>query len=361
MTSLVAVAGALLVVLILWDAFEAVVLPRRVVRRARLTVIQIRLLWLLWSLGLRGVRNPRRRESFLSLYAPLSLMLLLATWAGGLILGFAMMHWGLGAHLAAPESRTSFVTTLYFSGTTLFTLGLGDIAPTTGTGRFLTVVEAGLGFALLALAFGYLPVFYQSFARRETEVSMLDEWAGSPPTAGALLSRLGRWQDLGALSGFLTRWEQWTADLMESHISYPILAGFRSQHGNQSWLAGLTAILDTCALVLVGIDGAARREAWLTFAIARHALVDLCQVLNTPPRGPEQDRLPPEELVELRALLADAGVRLRQGSDADARLAELRKMYEPYAYALSRRLVMPLPRWIAPPALRDNWEKSAWV
>ncbi|HEY3249394.1 MAG TPA: potassium channel family protein [bacterium] len=359
--SLTAVAGAILIVLILWDAFEAVVLPRRVTRRVRLTVVHFRLLWLIWGLGLKVVRNPRRRESFLSLYAPLSLMLLLATWAAGLIVGFAMMHWGLGSRLVAPEVKASFTTTLYFSGTTLFTLGLGDIIPSSPAGRLLTVIEAGTGFGLLALAIGYLPVFYQSFARRETEVSMLDEWAGSPPTAGTLVSRLGRWQDLSALSGFLTRWEQWAAELMESHISYPILAGFRSQHGNQSWLAGLTVILDTCALVLVGIDSPAQREAWLTFAIARHALVDLCQVLNTPPRAPAADRLSAEGLVQLRAMLAESGVHLRAGPEADARLGELRKMYEPYAAALSRRLLMPLPAWMAPAGAKDNWMKSAWT
>jgi hypothetical protein len=359
--TLIAAAGVLVILLILWDAFEAVVLPRRVTRRVRLTVIHFRLLWLIWGLTLNVVRNPRRRESFLSLYAPMALMLLLATWAAGLIVGFAMVHWGLGGYLVAPEPRASFATALYFSGTTLFTLGLGDIAPSSPAGRLLTVIEAGTGFALLALAIAYLPVFYQSFARRETEVSMLDEWAGSPPTAGALLSRLGQWHDVGAIRGFLSRWEQWAADLMESHISYPILAGFRSQHGNQSWLSGLTAILDTCTLVLVGIDGLAQREAWLTFAISRHALVDLCQVLNTPPVVTAEDRLPPEGLAQLRRLLADAGVHLRAGADADAKLLELRRTYEPYAAALSRRLLMPLPPWMAPAAARDNWVKSAWV
>lgn len=358
---LVAFAGALLILFVLLDAFEAVVLPRRVTRSIRLAVIHFRSLWAIWAWGSKLIAHPSRRESYLSLYAPLALMLLLATWAAGLILGFGMMHWGLGAHLSGPQPGPGFLTALYFSGTTLFTLGLGDISPTTGAGRFLTVIEAGLGFALLALAVGYLPVFYQAFARREAEVSMLDEWAGSPPTAGTLLSRLGQWHDLGAISGFLSRWERWAADMMESHISYPILAGYRSQHGNQSWLAGLTAILDTCALVLVGIDGVAQREAWLTFAIARHALVDLCQVLNTPPITQAVDRLPPADLARLREMLAQSCVRVRSGPDADAKLAELRRMYEPYANALSRRLLMSLPPWMAPAAAKDNWVKSAWL
>lgn len=359
--TLVALGGALLVFLIVLDAFEAVVLPRRVSRSVRLSGILFEALWAAWRLGVRVVTNPRRRESFLSLYAPLSLVLLLAMWAAGMIVGFGLMHWGLGAHLSVPDGSTGFVTALYFSGTTFFTLGLGDISPTSPAGRLLTVIEAGMGFALLALAIAYLPVFYQAFARRETEVSMLDEWAGSPPTAGTLLSRLGQWRDLEPLNGFLSRWERWTADIMESHISYPILAGFRSQHGNQSWLAGLTAILDTSALVLVGIDGLAQHNAWLTFAIARHALVDLCQVLNTPPLLQGVDRLPPEDLARLRGVLAESGISLRSGPDADAKLAEYRRMYEPYANALSRRLLMPLPPWVALSAAKDNWVKSAWL
>ncbi|HEX4645497.1 MAG TPA: two pore domain potassium channel family protein, partial [Verrucomicrobiae bacterium] len=156
-------------------------------------------------------------------------------------------------------------------------------------------------------------------------------------------------------------WERWSAELMESHLSYPVLAYFRSQHDNQSWIASLTAILDTCALVMVGIEGACQRQAELTFAIARHAVVDLSQVFGTPPEALPQDRLPAADLRHIRDILAQHGLKLHDGDAADRRLAELRGMYEPYIYALASYLMQPLPGWIPlAKGKKDNWQTTAW-
>jgi len=353
--------GVVLVLIILWDAFETVVLPRRVARRLRITGIYYRVFGELWFAIAERLRDARRREAFLSLFGPLSLILLLATWAAGLVLGFGLIHWEAGARATPVEETANFWTALYFSGSSFFTLGLGDVAPRTGFGRTAAVVEAGTGFVLLALVVGYLPVLYQAFSRREVEISMLDEWAGSPPSAGELLRRLGRWGDVGAVSVFLSRWEEWAADLLESHISYPILAGFRSQHGNQSWVAGLTTILDACALVISSVEGVPHRSAHLTFAMARHVAVDLCQVLGTPPLAPEKDRLPPAELARLRVTLREAGVTIREDQTSAAALGDLRGMYEPYVNSLADFLLLPLPNWLPEPGVRDNWQKSKWV
>ena len=133
---------------------------------------------------------------------------------------------------------------------------LGDVVPLSPLARVLTVAEAGIGFGFLALVIGYLPILYQSFSRREMNVSLLDARAGSPPTAGSLLVRHSEGSNpTEALTTFLHDWEIWSADILESHLSYPTLAFFRSQHDNQSWVSSLTVILDACALVLVGLDG----------------------------------------------------------------------------------------------------------
>lgn len=361
MRAVVGVVGVVLVGVILWDTFETIVLPRRVARRLRPARLYFRSLWRIWSLAAAGIRRAGWRENFLSLFGPLSLIGLLGGWAAMLLLGFALVHVGFGLQLADPARQPSFFTALYLSGTTLFTLGLGDVVPTSGAARTVTVVEAFVGFAFLALVIGYLPVVYQAFSRREAHIAMLDEWAGSPPTASELVRRLGQWQDLGALEQFLATWEHWAAELLESHISYPVLAGFRSQHGNESWVASLTTILDTCAMVLAGVDGVRPRQAWLTFAMARHVAVDLCQVLDAPPHPPEQDRLPPDDLRRLRAMLMEAGVVLRTGDEVDRKLAELRRSYEPYVAALADRLLLILPPWLASPGAKDNWQKTAWV
>jgi Ion channel len=358
MTLIEVFLGLMLLFMALWDAFEVVILPRRVTHRFRFTRFFFRSSWRLWSSVAHWIRADRRREAFLSIFGPLSLLLLLSVWAAGMIVGFAMVHWGLGTPLNVSEGRAPLSTYFYLSGTTFFTLGLGDVTPLGPSGRVLVVIEAGVGFGFLAIVVGYLPVFYQAFSRREVSISLLDARAGSPPTAGELLRRHG--QDMKALSQLLYDWERWSAELLESHLSYPVLSYFRSQHTNQSWLAALTAILDTCVLVIAGINGGPSRQAQLTFAMARHAVVDLAQLFITSPQPLMPDRLPPSSLTRLREGLAEAGVTLQEGIAAEQKLGELRRMYEPYVYALGEYLSMALPPWFRVTVVLDSWQTSAW-
>ncbi len=292
--SIVCIAsGAILLLATLWDAFETMVLSRRVSRGNRLTVIFYRLTWPPWRGIARRIARGNHRENFLTVYGPLWLLLLIALWAVSIVLAFALMHWGTGSRMVAPDGHDSFFTTFYMSGTTLFTLGLGDVVPHSPIGRFLTVFESGIGLGFVALVISYLPVVSQAFSRREAQIALLDARAGSPPTAAQFLGRLARYGDLTALDRFLGEWERWAAEVLESHISFPVLSYYRSQHDNQSWLAALTAILDTSALVVAGVRGACQAQAWLTFAMSRHVVVDLSQVYHVPPVLPDPDRLPP--------------------------------------------------------------------
>ncbi len=354
------IAALLLIVGALWDAFETIVLPRRVIRRLRLTRFFYSMTWAPWAAVARRLHGGRREE-FLSYYGPLALIVLLGVWALCLVVGFGLIQWALGsAVVVSLGGHSSFFTDLYMSGTTFFTLGLGDVVPRTIFARAATVVEGGTGFAFLALVIGYLPVLNQAVSRREATISLLDARAGSPPTAVELLRRRGRTSDAEPLGDMLREWERWTAELLESHLSYPPLAYFRSHHDNQSWLMALTAILDVSALIMVGVEGAASQPATLAFAMARHATVDLSQVLNTPPHKHPHERLAPAELAKLRAVLADAGIPLRAGDDADQKLAHLRREYEPYVCALAERLVLTLPPWMPAPDAQDDWKTSAW-
>jgi hypothetical protein len=354
---IVCLLGIALIVAMLWDALETVVLPRRVSRRIRVAGY-IRYAWRAW-LGLTGrIQRRSRREAYLAFFGPLITLSLLGVWAAGLILGFALLQWGLGSQMAAPESHPGFGTDLYVSGTTFFTLGLGDVVPKSGPSRIALVAEGGIGFSFLALIISYLPVIYGGFSRRESRISMLDAWAGSPPSAGELLRRAHGERAL--LEPFLREWEQWAAELLESHISYPVLVYFRSQHDNESWLSAMTAVMDTCALLIGAVDGAPRRVAELTFAIARHCVVDISIVFNLPPEPPLPDRLSDANRSALMATLRAGGCPVRDDVEATARVDELRRMYEPYVNALSRRLAMPLPAWVGEPGARDNWQKSRW-
>jgi hypothetical protein len=357
MGSLIAAAGALWIVVIMWDAFEALVLPRRVTRRLRPTRMFYRVTWRFWSAVARRMRAGGQRETYLSFFGPLSLIVLLAVWAASLIAGFALLQTGLGAGLNVAGGG-SFTDHLYLSGETFFTLGLGDVAPVSRAGRVLVVIEAGIGFAFLALVIGYLPVLYQAFSRREVNITLLDARAGSPPSAEELLR--SSWSDREELTTLLRDWERWSAEVLESHLSYPVLSYYRSQHDNQSWLTALTTILDASALVIVGFQDACSRQARLTFAMARHTVVDLAQVLGRPPIDSTPDRLPGSELARLRAGLAAAGVVLDAGAGVDDKLVEMRRMYEPFVTALSEYLLMPLPAWRVGAAAQENWRASPW-
>jgi hypothetical protein len=351
---LLGILGILVTLVILFDLFETVVLPRRVVARIRLTRVFYQLTWAPWLAVGRRLQGERR-EGYLSVYGPLSLLLLLGVWAGGVILGYALIMWGFGVPLHASVGGGGFGAHLYMSGTTFLTLGIGDVLPTTGWGRLITVMEVGNGFGLLALVIGFLPVLYSAFSSREVNVTRLDARAGSPPSAGEILRRYGQPDNEPNLSRYLRDLERWAAELMESHLSYPSLMYYRSQHENQSWLAALTSLLDLSALVLAGVDGLNPRVARLTFATARHAAVDLCRVLGPKPLAPEQDRLPPDARAELQAMLAGAGVVIHDDPLALKRLKHLRAMYEPYVNAMSLHLAMPLPPWSANDETRYYW------
>jgi hypothetical protein len=355
------VSGIVVFVLVLWDAFEAIILPRRVTRKFRLTRFYYKFTWVTWKAAARHVSSKKRREAFLGFYGPISLLFLIGVWAIGLVLSFGMMQFGAGSALSLNGAPPGIYTDMYLSGTTFFTLGLGDVVPRSTLARFLVVAESGFGFGFLAAIIGYLPFIYSAFGSRETNITLLDARAGTPPTAGELLRRHSYPHGEEALAKLLADWERWSAELLESHLSYPVLAYFRSQHDNQSWIASLTAILDTCALTIAGIEGACAKQAELTFAISRHAVVDLAQVFSASPHALPQDRLPPEDLLRLRTTLATHGMKLLQTPEANKKLAEMRVMYEPYVYALANHLNQTLPPWIPQTKFKDNWQTTAWA
>ena len=355
-----AIAGVFLVMVILWEGFETIVLPRRVTRRFRISRYFFRFFWRSWRWIVTSLVPVKFRETCLSFFGPLSNILMIGVWVTLLIVGFALLLWAAGSQVHATAGDRGLLTDLYMSGTTFFTLGLGDVYPGIGVARFLTVLETGLGFGFLALVISYIPALNQSFARREVTISLLDTRAGSPPCAGEMLRRHADAQGMEALRQLLLEWETWSAELLESHISYPVLAYFRSQHDNQSWLGALTAILDTCALVIVGVEGSCKRQAELTFGIARHAVVDLSLVFKRPPIKLPNDRLSSDMLSRLHTTLMNAGLTFNKGEAADQQLTELRAMYEPYANGLASFFLIKLPPWVADEGKLDNWQVSAW-
>lgn len=366
------IAGLLLCLSVLVDAFQTIILPRRPVGHLRITRFFYIVTWIPWSFVVRHISNRKAREQLYSIYGPGSLLLLLVVWAGFLLFGYALLFYALGSPFTDPLGLAwhpdRLRTDLYVSGTTLFTLGLGDVVPRSIAARTIIIFECASGLGLVALVIGYVPVLYGAFSRREVSVALLDGRAGSPPTSAELLRRHAFEGGQEALVVLLIEWERWAADILESHISYPILCYYRSQHDNQSWLSALTAVLDTCALLISVVPGEATRQAQLTFAIARHALVDLGHVFHLEkmearfrdnPQGRDRlttDRLSKDHFKQLCDAMSESGMRLCGDPDAAARLHALRALYEPHAQAISNYLAMPLPAWIPEPRAKDQWK-----
>ncbi|HUV97782.1 MAG TPA: potassium channel family protein [Acidobacteriaceae bacterium] len=355
------IAGIVCLFTVLLDAFETIILPRRAAGRFRLTRLFYIATWNPWSYVAKRLRNARRRESAFSFYGPLSLIFLLVVWAGAMTIGFALLFFALGSPVIDSHQAAGLQSDLYVSGTTIFTLGIGDVTPQNAWARALIILESGTGLGFLAVVMGYFPVLYSAFSRREVSISLLDARAGSPPTAAELLRRHSCKGAEEALSILLMEWERWSAELLESHISYPQLCYFRSQHTNQSWLAALTAILDTSALLVAGAQGQRTRQAQLTFAMARHALVDLAQIFSLKPVNDGPDRLPLDRYEQIYGVLIESGVNACGDGQCVDRLREMRLLYEGYAEALSQYLCLPLPPWIADRPFKDNWQTVARV
>jgi hypothetical protein len=274
--------------------------------------------------------------------------------------GYACLQWGGGSHLGAHGS-VDFGQDLYFSAATLVSSGTAGLASHGTFARVVQVIDAATGLAVLTIVIGYLPSLYQAFSRRETTVSQLDARAGSPPSAGRLVVRATARGGWPALNEYLRGWEVWSAELMETHLSYPTLAYFRSQHVNQNWLSALVTILDASALAVSAAPVGTVEEARFTFAISRHAIADLAYTFRAKPRDDTPDRLPPADFDALIAEVSASGVELRDAPEAiRERLEHFRALYEPYAQVLARRVELRLPPWLAPEDPTDNWRTTAW-
>jgi protein-tyrosine-phosphatase len=219
-------------------------------------------------------------------------------------------------------------------------------------------------------------VLYQTFSRREARISLLDAHAGSPPTACALLQRHPPDRRAASLRVALAEWETWAADLLESHLSYPMLAYYRSQHEEQSWVAALTMIMDTCALIIAcnrctPLDEALVEQATYTFAMARHAAADLAQVFQPAERAAMKhlltaSRLPTDDHQRLCDALQGAGM-MRSGIETTdpsfgkfmRELEALRQLYEPYLAGLATYFLMELPHFVPSPGALDDWQTTA--
>jgi hypothetical protein len=346
--------GIVILSAVIADSFQTVIVARHAHKIPGLTRLFYRVSWAFFSAAARVFTLKRRREIYLGIYGPLSLLILLALWALGFIVAFGLIQWAAG--LQRDGFFSSIASDMYFSAATFFTLGTG--APQKLASKYLMVLEAGFGFSFLGLVIGYLPVLYQSFSNRELRVLMLDARAGSPPSATQFVLRGG--EDCGRLEERLARWEEWALDLLNTNLSYPMLAYYRSLHANQSWLAALTAIVDASALIMLTSENGLKRQAEFTFAAGRHALAHTASLFPTPTRRSHKDRLPVDAFAQVCAALSAGRAPLQLERISELELRKLRAAYEHHAIALGAYFLMSLPPWIPTAQALDNWQGTSW-
>jgi Ion channel len=347
-------AGIVLLVITLLDVFSTLVMPRASRRRVRLTRLLFLATWRPWRwVGVR-MNTLEQRERVLAVAAPVFFFILLVTWAGLAVVGYALLLWSPAfVHGVHGPGAGSFPTALYFSGSSLFTIGFGDVVAT-GLTRAVVIVEGATGLGLVAVVIAYLPVLYQAFNRREVGIMLLDARAGSPPSGPELLRRTGGQGLAGDLPELFREWERWSADVLETHLSYPLLAFFRSPHDYTSWVTAIGSVLDAATLVLAAVEDGPREEAKTFYLTGVHVVEDLWQFFRQPERDAQIGR---DEFDEVMEDLRNTGIALQPEEDAWAMFGRLRSRYGGRLDALALLLASPPGQWIGDrsmlPARRD--------
>jgi hypothetical protein len=332
--------GILILLWTLLDVFRTLVMPRAARGRIRLSRILPRTLWRPWRwVGVRQ-RTAVGRERLLATAGPFFFFLLLVGWVSLALLGFSLILWS-PAFVHGMGTGVSFGDALYASGDSLFTLGVTGVA--TGWTRAVVVLAGATGLGLFAVVIAYLPVLYQAFNRREVGVLLLDARAGSPPSGPELLHRMGSAATTSSLPELFADWERWAADVLETHMSYPLLTLFRSPHDNTSWVTALGSVLDAATLLLTTVEDEPDEHARLMYGTGVHAVEDLFYYLRLDEREAVIQR---DEFEDVLQDMKDEGFSIRPIDDAFARFTEKRAKYAPRLDAIAVLLAAPPALWI---------------
>lgn len=301
--------GALLVSVTLISAIRTFVVPRGI--QDRLTAAVFRVMRRVFDLWAYRLDSYAARDRVMAFFAPISLLTLPAVWLTLILTGYTAMFWALGVRPLEEAIRTS--------GSSLLTLGFAPVGGIVET--LLAFSEAAIGLTLLALLIAYLPTMYAAFARRETEVTLLETAAGSPPSPVVVLTRAWVIGELDRLTDLWMRWQVWFADISESHTSLTPLIFYRSPTPDRSWVTAAGVILDAASLASSTLDRPRNPEAELMIRSGYLALRHIAEVLGVPfhadPHFPQQGiSVSRAEFDAAYDRLADAGIPLKTDREA---------------------------------------------
>jgi len=335
-------AGIAIIGLILYDVFSAVIVPRQVSRAWRLSSSFIRIGWYIWRATALRVRDEERREDWLARFAPGILVALLLVWLAALIVGFGLVFYALRDH-TQPHIKTYF-DALYFAGTSVLTIGYGDIVATSALGRTFSIAAGATGLALFATLISFIFSIFGSFQQREIFVVRMGARTGAPPSGVTLLETVVKYRIHSDLVRDFREAERWAALVLESHLAYPILAFFRSSHDDESWISTLGALLDAATMVITLSDDETVGPAKIFHSIGVHLTRDLSRYFGVDQSaGAGIER---REFEEACAQLAAAGVSVKCDDAAWQRFAEMRSHYAGPLNDMAHFFIIPPTRWI---------------
>ncbi len=348
MRILVFVIGLAVAASTLSAATRTFVLPRAA--NVRLTRYVFLLVRFVFSLRLRFAHTYEKRDEILALFAPTTLLLLPIVWLSQILLGYTAMFWAIGIQ---PLGRAFFV-----SGSSLLTLGFAPVD--TLPQIVLAFTEAMIGLGFVALLIAYLPAMYSAFSKRETAVALLEVYAGSPPSALELISRIYRIRGLDYMGELWTKWEEWFAEIEESHTSLAALAFFRSPTSDRSWVTAAGSVLDAAALAASTLDVPIDPRPQLCIRAGYLALRSVAGFFNIPynpdPRPTDPISIGQDEFNDVYDQLASNGVPLKSDrQQAWLDYAGWRVNYDQPLLALARLVVAPTAMWSSDrPPLAEN-------
>jgi hypothetical protein len=334
--------GALIAAATLFDVFQSVVLPRPAVGRVRVSFTLVRLGWRGWRKIAERPRKLQTREAALAAFSPMAVVALLVLWALFLILGYSLIFSGL--HDGLQPQPDSFGTTVFFSTGRMLAFPVGGIEPTGAATRILTSIEAATGFGLFALVISLLFSLFSAFQRRETAVVALDALAGAPPSGVQLLETCANDKLAEQLVATFDEWRIWTVDVLETHLTYPLLFYFRSSHDNEAWANSFGAVMDAATLVITTLEGGPVGHARLMHKIGDHFVADMRNFFHY--RGDPVPGVERDEFVEACARLRRAGYRVRDVDTAWAEFSHLRSKYGGWLNQVTKVLAVPPAPWI---------------
>ncbi len=341
--------GAILLLLVFWDVFQTIVVPRPTPGLLRIARHLTRNSWRLWRRVFGGIREPLVRERFLGTYAPALVLTLLGTWLLFLVLGFGLMLFAVGDELR-PQVH-DLPTAAYFAATSLLTIGFGDVVAVGWPARLISLLAAASGLGIVALSITYLFSLFGSFQRREILVVSLSARAGAPASSIALLKTYSRLGIADQLPALFAEWERWSAEVLDSHVAYPILGFFRSSHDNVSWVNALGAVLDAAVLVQTTIRNVPRAQAELCIRVGGHFAEDLSNLLGLRQDGSGLDQ---RDFDVAYSILGEVGYDLEPREKAWQAFQERRESYAPRLDALARYWAVPATRWIGERAAESS-------